>query len=59
LNKKLEDEKTFHVHGSAVLLKMTYSFNANFIKIPMIFFTELEKKIQKSNGNMKDSKQPL
>jgi hypothetical protein len=52
LRKTLEDGKTSHVDrlGKLVLFKFSYDqmihrFKAiSYIKIPMLFFTELEKK---------------
>ena len=50
--------------GRINIVKMTilpiaiYRFNAISIKLPMAFFTELEKKIHSSYGNTKDPKQP-
>lgn len=36
-----------------ILSKMTYQFNAIFIKLSIIFFTELEKKTSKIVWNIK------
>ena len=37
-----------------ILLKSTYRFDAITIKLPMVFFTELEKKIYNFYRNTKD-----
>jgi hypothetical protein len=47
LKNTLEDGKIVHVHRLAILPKVIYSFNAILVKIPMPFFIELEKSIQK------------
>ena len=39
-----------------ILPKAIYRFNAIPIKVPMAFFTELEKKIYNVYGNAKDPK---
>ena len=39
-----------------ILLKSTYRFDAITIKLPMVFFTELEKKIYNFYRNTKDPK---
>ena len=50
--------------GRINIVKMTilpnaiYRFNVIPIKLPMAFFTELEKKIHNSYGNTKDPEQP-
>ena len=41
-----------------ILPNTIYRFNSIPIKLPMAFFTELEKKIHSSYGNTKDPKQP-
>ena len=42
----------------AKLPNTIYRFSAISIKLPMTFFTELEKKFRNSYGNTKDHKQP-
>ena len=50
--------------GRINIVKMTilsntiYRFNVSLIKLPMAFFTELEKKNHNSYGNTKDPKLP-
>ena len=39
-----------------ILPKAIYRFNANPIKLPMAFFTELEQKFYSLYGNKKDPK---
>ena len=39
-----------------ILHKLIYRFNAISIKLPMVFFTELEQKFHNMYGNIKDPK---
>jgi hypothetical protein len=54
LKKTLEDRQTYNVHElttdivkMAIILKAMYKLNIIHIKIPMSFFTEIEKLILK------------
>ena len=59
------DGEIYHVLGLEelivkinILSKATYRFNANPIKLPMVFFKNYNKKIYNLYGNTKDHEQP-